>query len=215
MFVKIHDFHSLAVRFCLLLLLYFETINDNLESSIECTYSNMFLSREDNNCFTSGLIGDVLTLQRGHDLPKTSMVYGIYPVAGSTGTISYHNEFTTEPPVIVMGRSGNIGNPRLYNCKCWAHNTTLYVKEYKGCNPVWAFYMLKHINYDKFVGGSAVPTLNRNFVHSYPITIPPLLLQTEFADRATVAINLIEENNREIETLSELQNVLLSTISSR
>ena len=32
-------------------------------------------------------LGDAITLQRGHDLPKTKMKEGIYPVAGSNGII--------------------------------------------------------------------------------------------------------------------------------
>jgi len=36
-------------------------------------------------------VGDVITLQRGHDLPKTKMKDGNIPVAGSNGIIGYHD----------------------------------------------------------------------------------------------------------------------------
>ena len=58
-----------------------------------------------------------------------------------------------------------------------SHNTSLYVKQIYEAEPLWAFYLLKNLNYDGFVGGSAVPTLNRNDVHAYGISIPPLDLQ--------------------------------------
>ena len=41
-------------------------------------------------------LGDLITFQRGHDLPKTKMQGGEYPVVGSNGIIGYHNEYTTE-----------------------------------------------------------------------------------------------------------------------
>ena len=34
---------------------------------------------------------------------------GAYPVVGSNGIIGYHNEYTTELPVITVGRSGSVG----------------------------------------------------------------------------------------------------------
>ena len=158
-------------------------INENLEEIAQTLYQKLFVANSKVSEWKKGCVGDVLQLQRGYDLPKTEMVGGKYPVAGSTGTIGYHNQYTAESPVIVMGRSGNIGNPRLYLCNCWTHNTSLYVKQFFQAEPMWAYFMLKSINYDSFVGGSAVPTLNRNDVHAYGIVIPPLELQKIFSQK--------------------------------
>lgn len=189
-------------------------INDNLDATIQALYQEMFVDNPNASEWKQGVVGDVLQLQRGHDLPRSEMVGGQYPVAGSTGTIGYHNQFTAESPVIVMGRSGNIGNPRLYLCNCWTHNTSLYVKQLYGAEPLWAFYLLKGLNYDGFVGGSAVPTLNRNDVHAYGISIPPLELQKSFSNKAMKLILYKEDNRVEIEKLQELQGTVLVTISS-
>lgn len=192
-----------------------QQINDNLEATVQAIYQKMVVENPDKTGWTVGTVGDVLQLQRGHDLPRTEMLGGQYPVAGSTGTIGYHNQFTAETPVIVMGRSGNIGNPRLYLCNCWTHNTSLYVKQFFSVEPIWAYYLLKNLNYDGFVGGSAVPTLNRNDVHAYGILIPPSELQKSFSEKAMKLILSKEENLAEIAKLKELQTTLLATISSR
>ena len=190
-------------------------INDNLDVTAQTLYQEFFIDNSDSSFWKQGTVGDVLQLQRGHDLPRIEMVGGEYPVAGSTGTIGYHNKFTAEAPVIVMGRSGNIGNPRLYLCNCWTHNTSLYVKQIYQVEPIWVFYLLKNLNYDGFVGGSAVPTLNRNDVHAYGIAIPPLELQKLFSEKVMKLIHCKEENLSEIEKLQKLQGVVLATISSR
>lgn len=190
-------------------------INDNLAEIAQAIYLQMFESKTADSDWLSGRVEDVLQLQRGHDLPRADMNGGDYPVAGSTGTIGYHDQFTTPAPAIVMGRSGNIGNPRLYLCKCWAHNTSLYVKEYRHSNPIWVFYLLKNLNYDGFKGGSAVPTLNRNDIHSVEISVPPIDLQNKFADRVLPLIFEQDANTKEITMLEELQNTVLATISSR
>ena len=191
------------------------SVNDNLEATAQALYQELFIDNSEISSWQQGTVGDVLQLQRGHDLPRTEMLGGKYPVAGSTGTIGYHNEFTAEAPVIVMGRSGNIGNPRLYLCNCWTHNTSLYVKQIFHSEPIWAFYLLKNLNYDSFVGGSAVPTLNRNDVHAYGIAIPPLELQKSFSEKIMKLILLKEEILSEIAKLQELQETILATISSR
>lgn len=190
-------------------------INDNLDETLQALYQELFVNNTHVSEWNTGVVGDVLQLQRGHDLPRSEMLGGQYPVAGSTGTIGYHNKYTAEAPVIVMGRSGNIGNPRLYLRNCWTHNTSLYVKQFIDSEPLWAFYLLKNLNYDGFVGGSAVPTLNRNDVHSYAISIPPTNLQKLFASKAMKLILSKENNLREIEKLQELQSTVLATISSR
>ena len=192
-----------------------QKINDNLEATAQAMYQEFFVDNSEISKWKQGTVGDVLQLQRGHDLPRTKMLVGKYPVAGSTGTIGYHNQYTAEAPVIVMGRSGNIGNPRLYLCNCWTHNTSLYVKQIYQVEPMWAFYMLKNLNYDGFVGGSAVPTLNRNDVHAYGIAIPPLELQKRFTDYVMKLILSKEANLSEIVKLQELQETILTTMSSR
>jgi len=109
-------------------------------------------------------LGDILNFRRGHDLPKTSMIPGDIPVAGSNGIIGFHNVSTPISPCITIGRSGNVGTPYIYD-KCWAHNTVLYIDDYKGNDPKYLYYLLKTLPLSSFGGGSAVPTLNRNHIH--------------------------------------------------
>ncbi len=109
-------------------------------------------------------LGDILNFRRGHDLPKTSMIPGDIPVAGSNGIIGFHNVSTPISPCITIGRSGNVGTPYIYD-KCWAHNTVLYIDDHKGNDPKYLYYLLKTLPLASFGGGSAVPTLNRNHIH--------------------------------------------------
>lgn len=117
-------------------------------------------------------LGDLITFQRGYDLPKKKMQGGEYPVVGSNGIIGYHNEYTTEAPSITIGRSGNVGKPFLYKGRSWSHNTSLYIKEYKNVDPIFIYYFLKTLNLENYAGGSAVPTLNRNHIHTLEVQVP-------------------------------------------
>ena len=117
-------------------------------------------------------LGDLITFQRGHDLPKTKMQGGKYPVVGSNGIIGYHNEYTTEAPSITIGRSGNVGKPFLFKGRSWSHNTSLYIKEYNAVDPIFIYYFLQTLDLGNYAGGSAVPTLNRNHIHTLNVYVP-------------------------------------------
>lgn len=153
--------------------------------------------------FSKCTLGDLITFQRGHDLPKSSMEGTEYPVVGSNGIIGYHNKYTTDAPSITIGRSGNVGNPFIYYGKTWSHNTTLYVKEFKGTDPVFIYYFLKTLDLGSYAGGSAVPTLNRNHIHTLPVKVPrDISTQREIGNFLKLfddAITVNEQINKNLE----------------
>ena len=141
-------------------------------------------------------LGDIITFQRGHDLPKTKMIDGQYPVVGSNGIIGYHNEYTTEAPSITVGRSGNTGKPFIVYGRTWSHNTSLHIKEYKGADPVYVYYLLQTLDLNSYAGGSAVPTLNRNHIHIINVIVPPMAEQIEIGRTLKTLDDKIENNTK-------------------
>ncbi len=154
-------------------------------------------------------LGDLLNFRRGHDLPKKNMVYGIYPVVGSNGVIGYHNEYTTDSPCLTVGRSGNIGTPHFLKQKCWAHNTTLYIDDFKGNNPEYIYYLLKTLNLGHYGGGSAVPTLNRNHIHPIEIKYTENCSEQKSISKILSDLdNKIETNNQINKNLEEMSQAI-------
>ena len=159
--------------------------------------------------WTQCKLGDLVFFQRGHDLPKTKMKVGDIPVIGSNGIIGYHNEFTTKAPCITVGRSGSVGNPIYINEDSWAHNTTLYIKQFFNTDPKFIYYYLKQLNLSHYAGGSAVPTLNRNHIHSIAVYVPTSIEeQKAIADILSALDDKIELNHQMNETLEEMAQAL-------
>ena len=151
-------------------------------------------------------LGEFIFFQRGHDLPKTEMKAGSFPVAGSNGIIGYHDQFTTKSNGITIGRSGNIGTPHYYDIDFWAHNTVLYVKDFFGNNPKFSYYFLKTLDLQAFNSGSAVPTLNRNHIHELQIVVPPLDEQKAIAavlSSLDDKIDLLHRQNQTLEAMAQ------------
>lgn len=116
-------------------------------------------------------LGEILELQRGYDLPSYQMKKGDVLVAGSNGVIGYHNEARSNQPCITVGRSGSVGKVHYYEQATWAHNTALFVKDFKGNDPKYLYYFLKNLHLDKMFGkgSSVVPSLDRKVVHSLSV----------------------------------------------
>ncbi len=115
------------------------------------------------------ILGDLVEFQRGYDLPKSKFVEGKYPVQSSNGILGYHNEYKVEGPGITIGRSGTVGNPHLIRENFFPHNTSLFVKEFKGNDIEYIYYLLQYLDLGNQKSGSGVPTMNRNHLH--PIKI--------------------------------------------
>ena len=156
-------------------------------------------------------LGEVINFRRGHDLPKTKMIPGEFPVIGSNGIIGYHNEFTTKTPCVSVGRSGNVGNPFMIKKDCWSHNTTLYIDDFKGNSPEYIFYFLKTLNLKNLGGGSAVPTLNRNHIHPLEVKLPPLPEQKSIAHILGSLDDKIELNRQMNQTLEQMAQALFKS----
>ena len=113
-------------------------------------------------------LGEFLELQRGYDLTSSQMQGGKVAVVGSNGIIGYHNSERGNSPCITVGRSGSVGKVHYYEQPTWAHNTTLFLKDFKGNNPKYLYYLLKNLHLDNTFekGSSVIPSLDRNLVHS-------------------------------------------------
>jgi type I restriction enzyme M protein len=154
-------------------------------------------------------LGDVLTLQRGYDLPKQDWVHGKYPIVGSNGIIGFHNAYKEIGPGVVTGRSGTIGKVHYVEAShYWPHNTSLFVKDFKGNDPKFALYLLGSVDL-KSLGQrtAAVPSLDRKNAHKLKVSLPPLATQQAIvaeieAEQALVAANheLIARFEKKIQT---------------
>ena len=151
---------------------------------------------------------DFVTLQRGFDLPKTEMCDGPYPVIGSTSIIGYHDNFKAEPPGVVTGRSGSLGTVQFVSERYWPHNTSLWVKDFKGNDPKFVYYCMKGMDFARFNAGAGVPTLNRNHLDTLEVSVPSLPIQRRIAGILSAYDELIENSQRRIKILEQMARAL-------
>lgn len=150
-------------------------------------------------------IGDVLTLQRGFDITKAEQSVGEIPIVSSSGTSSYHNQWKVEGPGVVIGRKGTLGTTHYLNCNFWPHDTTLWIKDFKGNDPKFLYYFLQTLHLENFDTGSSNPTLNRNHLHKIKVLFPEkLAVQEKIAAILSTYDDLIANNQRRITLLERM-----------
>ncbi len=102
-------------------------------------------------------LGEVLTLQRGFDITKKMQRPGSVPVVSSSGIGSFHDEPRVEGPGVVVGRKGSLGTTFFLETPFWPHDTTLWVKDFKGNDPYFCYLALKTLHLADFGRGIIEP----------------------------------------------------------
>jgi type I restriction enzyme, S subunit len=124
-------------------------------------------------------LDNVATLQRGFDLPYRQRKIGLVPIVTSSGTGETHSEAKVSGPGVVTGRYGTIGKVFYIQSEFWPLNTTLYVRDFHGNDPLFVSYMLRTIDFDSHSGKSGVPGVNRNDLHKLIVSLPTTLLEQQ------------------------------------
>ncbi|HHN8349279.1 TPA: restriction endonuclease subunit S [Morganella morganii] len=157
-------------------------------------------------------LGDVIEFKRGYDLPKTIRGAGDIPVISSSGKSGFHNEFKVMAPGVVTGRYGTIGEVFYLDTNFWPLNTTLYVCDFKGNDPLFIYYFLKTISYSDFIDKAAVPGINRNHIHKAKVKVPKNIdCQQKIAKTLKVLDNKISLNNQINQTLEQMAQTLFKS----
>ena len=150
-------------------------------------------------------LGDVLTFQRGFDITKNEQMEGPVPIVSSSGISSYHNKWRVKGPGVVIGRKGTLGTVHFLKDDFWPHDTTLWIKDFKGNDPRFLSYFLPALKLENFDVGAANPTLNRNHVHGIKVRFPrERWVQDKIAAILSSYDELIETNQRRISLLEKL-----------
>ena len=149
-------------------------------------------------------LDELLTFQRGFDITKKEQIGGDVPVISSGGISSFHNEHKVNGPGVVIGRKGTLGTVFYTNKDYWPHDTTLWVKDFKGNDPKFIYYLLQVLHFERFDAGAANPTLNRNHLHALKLMAPKERYRTKIASILSAYDDLIENNNQRIQLLEEM-----------
>jgi len=158
---------------------------------------------------------EIITLQRGFDLPESKRKSGNIPLVSSNGITAYIDTFKCVGPGVITGRSGTIGKVFYISDSYWPLNTTLYIKDFHGNNPKYISYWLSQFNLVDYANGASVPTLNRNELTGLVCKVHNNEEQQHIVNTIGSVDNLIENNNKKIEKLMNLGLIKINLLNNK
>ncbi len=154
-------------------------------------------------------IDDIAPLQRGFDLPTTTVRQGPHPVVYSNGILRAHDEYKCVAPGVVTGRSGTIGKVTFVSENYWPHNTSLWVTNFFQNDPLFIYYFYVQFRLERLNAGSTIPTLNRNDVHAVRTNIPRPAEQQKIGTYFRTLDELIAKHATQLQKLQQIKAACL------
>ena len=158
----------------------------------------------------------VARLHRGYDLPDYKRHPGEFPIVSSGGVIGLHSNKMVDGPGVVTGRYGSTGVVYYIESDFWPHNTSLYVSDFCGNVPRFAFYLLHIMTFNAYNDKAAVPGIDRKDLHTIKVVCPSHGEQTAIAKSLDGQMErlevLISKIGREIECLREYRTRLIADV---
>ena len=138
--------------------------------------------------WTTGELGNLLSLAYGKALVSTERVSGPVPVIGSSGVVGWHNAALVDRPGIVVGRKGNVGSVTWCPTPFFPIDTVFFVEtEY----PLpYLLHLLRTLPFQN--SDAAVPGLNRSAALKLKVNVPPRSLCSEYERFVSPSLDLVD-----------------------
>lgn len=117
----------------------------------------------------------------------------VYASAGLVGRTD--NQPLGMGPRPIVGRKGTLG-VHLATGPFWVIDTAFWLEPKSGLDPIWAFQMLRTVDWKSLRSGSSLPSLSRDHFYDLGLLLPPLDEQERIAGVLGAFDDLIETNRR-------------------
>ena len=143
-------------------------------------------------------LSNIIELQNGKDLSKSSRIEGEYFIYGGNGILGKLNEYLVENETIAIGRVGAYcGAIHKTKNKSWITDNSMYVSRFLvGIDIDFLFYSLKKLNLNQFANAASHPNISQPIVLNQKIPLPSLSEQQKIVSE----IQKIEEKIKTLQT---------------
>jgi len=155
-------------------------------------------------------LGEMMILKNGK--PAKILEDGKYPIYGSNGLIGYTDNYFLDGTFILIGRVGASGEIHIAIGKLWASDNCLVGECKSDTNPIFMYYLLKHLELKKSVTQTAQPLITQSFISNIYIPLPPLPEQHRIASILSQIDETIEKEQKYKEKLEKIKRGLMEDL---
>lgn len=142
---------------------------------------------------------------------------GLFPCYGGNGLRGYTRSFNQNGKYSLIGRQGALcGNVTLADGKFHATEHAVVVTPLDSIDTVWMFYLLIHLNLNRFSTGMAQPGLSVQNLEQVEAVIPKSTQEQEkISSFLSLIDNRIQTQNKIIEDFRSLKQTITKKLFSR
>lgn len=192
-------------------------MNETLEEMGQALFRHYFIDNPEAEKWGSITLGSKIKPRRGKSLQSKNMKPGIVPVvSGGLQPAGLHNEANTTSPVITVSASGaNAGYTALWGQDVWSADSSFI--DSTVTSDVYFYYLLLSRNQRRIYGmqtGAAQPHIYPSHLELIEMPNAPDEIIARFNDEVESYFLKIEENKKQIQTLTTLHDTLLPRLIS-
>lgn len=157
-------------------------------------------------------LANICTVKYGKD--HKHLEDGEIPVYGSGGIMRYVKKSLYKNESILIPRKGTLSNLFYVKEAFWSVDTMFYTIINEDRIRKYLFFLLKSLNLASMNVGSAVPSLTTEVLNKIDIVVPENGLLEEFENVVSTFYSKIDENSRQIKSLTQTRDTLLPKLMS-
>lgn len=142
-------------------------------------------------------LGAVFDIGNGRDYKHLNT--GKIPVYGTSGLMTFVNEYLYDGETVCIGRKGTINMPQYHNGKIWTVDTLFYTYNFRKTDVKFLYYLTQRIDWNSYNTATGVPSLTSQNISNILVSFPPLHEQHRIASALTSIDNLISSLDKQIE----------------
>ena len=195
-------------------------INTNLEQQAQAIFKSWFIDFEPfggtmPDDWNEYRLGDFLPVVTGKKNANISSEKGRYPFFSCSQTISWTDEYSFDANAILVAGNGDF-NVKWYNGKFEAYQRTYVLIPAISRYTSWLYYAVKfHLSeITKAARGSVINFITKGNLEDFRFIGPKDINKFTLIDQFTAINSAIDNNIKEIYTLSSLRDTLLPKLMS-
>lgn len=199
-------------------------MNETLEQIGQTLFKHYFVDSPESERWVKGTLGDIIQNFDSKRIPLSSrereLRKGLYRYFGATSVMDYVDEFIFDGRYLLLAEDGSVinsdGTPILQYVwgQFWVNNHAHVLQAKEPFTIEYLYLLLRKANVRSLVNGAVQLKINQGAMNSFPITIPPTELVSEFTKVIEPLFSLYRNNAEELLVLETLRDSLLPKLMS-
>lgn len=189
-------------------------MNETLEQMGQELFKHYFIDNPEAEKWPTGTFLDVANIMTGKGSVKSQMSDDSdIPLYGANGIMGTSKDYLFDEPLVITGRVGTLGAVRVVTGKSWFSDNVIIMQPKTGYFG-FVYHLARSFDYVSMNRGSTQPLITQTDLKNIRISLPNIDILKKFESEYYNIFGLLQNNSKEIQTLTTLRDTLLPRLIS-